>query len=261
MNNEENIEMMVDFFLNDADSELVGKALRKKSKINMDLFDELYLQLKDMHEFTDVYKGIKAKTKGELLEDMIKVLILNTSLFSLFDNITNDSNEYDIITKLSEKGQALSKVIPEELTSLVICECKNYQDTIGVTWIGKLYSLLELSDLKLGIIFSYEPLTGMKIKKDEDYKEEYGWKDANGLTRKIFLKKGIYIININKEDYEAIHKKEKGIFDIIEKKCEELRILANIEKEKKNHPSQVNVEKIKDKIANELQQIEEKKKK
>lgn len=251
MNKMEEVEFLIDR-LNEfktMEPELLTKVFAKKSLTLKAEFAEAYDLLVDMHENEEKYKGVKAKTKGELLEDIIKIALLSNNMFEIFENITNDTNEYDIIIKPNEIGGIFSNEIPDILRNLFIIECKNYKDTIGVTWIGKLYSLLSLGNINLGIIFSYEPLTGS------------GWEDGEGLVKKIFLKDGIAIINLNKEDYELIKNGEKSIYKIITEKYENLIFATDLNSYKLHHSSNVNIIKLKEKIFEEVESYKCKKSK
>lgn len=47
-----------------------------------------------------------------------------------------------------------------KLPNKFITECKNHNKKVDVTWVGKFYSLMNLTDNSLGILFSYKGLTG-----------------------------------------------------------------------------------------------------
>lgn len=203
-----------------------------------------------MHNDEKKFKKVKAKSKGTLFEEIIKILTIETKIFSLLENITNDTNEYDIIIKPSKLARSIYNAIPKVVYQPIICECKNYASNVNVTWIGKLYSLLSLSNIKLGIIFSYEGLTGEHSK---DNKTEC-WTDAIGLIRKIFLKEGIAIISIDKYDLQEIINGER-FYDVVEKKYNELVLTTDISKEKIYHPSNEKAQKIIDDINNQVKEL------
>lgn len=129
-----------------------------------------------MHINPEQFKGVKTKTKGNILEEIISAITIDTKIFDLYRNITNNSNEYDIIIEPSELAKNMYNAIPKVVYQPIICECKNYTDkTIGVTWIGKLYMLLSMANVKIGIIFSYDGVIG-----------ENEWTDFKGLIKNIF---------------------------------------------------------------------------
>lgn len=231
-------------YFNKEDPQVVKKIINKKSNAKINEFKKLYDQLKDMHkkENKDKYKGVKSKTKGELLEKMIGLITFNTKLFDLFENVTNDTNEYDIIITPSDYLRHAYNAYSNIFFQPIVCECKNYSKKVDVTWIGKLYMLLSMSDIKIGIIFSYDTITG-----------EGSWTAGCGLIRKIFLRDKIAIINICKDDYEKIYNNEKRFDEILEEKYNDLKFITNMEKCKRKHNSYENAQKVIDKIKNELE--------
>ncbi|MEN8433980.1 hypothetical protein NX821_001151 [Clostridium septicum] len=237
-------ESLIDklFELNEEDPELLRAVWNKKSGIKSDIIRELYDKLVHMHENPNEYKNVKAKTRGTLLEELIKQMTIKTKSFELFENITNDTNEYDIIIKTSDLARRYAyNALPRVIFQPIICECKNYQSTIDVTWIGKFYSLLSISNINMGIIFSYEGVTGQA---------ENDWANAWGLIRKIYLKDGIAIISISRTELDRIVAGE-NFCDILEEKFIELQTMTTIENEKRYHSSEVRVKKLLDKIEEE----------
>lgn len=238
---EEKVEFAYDILkeFNITDPLLLKKVLSKKSEFKTTKFIELYNTFIKMHLKPDEFKGVKTKTKGDVLEEIVKITTIDTNVFSLFANITNGTNEYDIIITPSELARISFNSYPDIIFQPIICECKNYQTKVDVTWIGKLYMLLSTSKIKIGIIFSYEGLTGSE------------WNGAKGLIKKIFLKDEIAIINISKTDLDEIYKGEV-LYNIIEKKYNEFLVMSNLEKHKIDHNSTNRIEKILDKINNEM---------
>ena len=56
-------------------------------------------------------------------------------------------------------------------------ECKNYKKNLDVTYVGKLYSLMTVTGVSTGIIFTQKGLTG----------RSEGFKDAYGLTKVLLM--------------------------------------------------------------------------
>lgn len=234
------------FELNECDPELLKSVWNKKSGIKSEIIRELYEKLVYMHENPEEYKTVNAKTRGNLLEELIKQITIKTKHFELFENITNDTNEYDIIIKTSDLARKYAyNALPKIIFQPIICECKNYQSTIDVTWVGKFYSLLSISNIKVGIIFSYEGVTGQA---------ENDWSDAWGLIRKIYLKDEIAIISISKKELGRIVAGE-NFCDILEEKFIELQTMTSIEKEKRYHASEEKAKELLDKIEEEARRL------
>lgn len=94
-----------------------------------------------------------------------------------------------------------------------LCECKNYAGKVGVTYVGKFYSLMRYTKTKFGIFVSWNGVTG----KDGD------WQDAIGLIKKIALGDNNYIIVISKNDLQKIYDNSTTIFALIEDKYRALK--------------------------------------
>lgn len=149
------------------------------------------------------------KSKGDILEGLACCLMYSGSnLFSVYRNCHTSTNEIDLLLRITEKGRY---VLPKQYGFLgdndILCECKNYSNKLGVTYIGKFYSLLKLSGCKIGILFTVSGLTGRNK-----------WLDGLGLVKKIALKDNLFILDFTKEDYEKINKGERLFWDLLEEK-------------------------------------------
>lgn len=170
--------------------------------------------------------------KGKALEELVTFLFNTTSIFKVLENVHTSTNEIDLIMTLNSRGNRLSaEGFLDDKFNIFLAECKNYKKTIGVTWVGKFWSLLNSSPAKLGIIFSYHGLSGKN------------WADGIGLTKKIYMSKEriedkIYIIDFNIEDFEQIMEGD-SILDIIDYKIKSLMLdVDDYKKFLSNHPSQ-----------------------
>lgn len=233
--------------LNREDPDVIKHVFQRKSGLNIEKYNILLDELKEMHKednnsSINVYKDVKKKTRGELLEVLIQQLVLDSKVCDLFANVTNDTNEYDVIISPSKAARISYNAFPDIIYQLIICECKNYKGTVGVTWIGKLYSLLSTARLKIGVIFSYYGITG----SDKS--------DAFQLINKIFLKDNIAILSFDINDYEKI-KNGESFFDILEKKYYNLKLNAKIDNFKIAHSSEIRVNELMNKIESEKNNI------
>ncbi|MCY8514600.1 acetylglutamate semialdehyde dehydrogenase [Bacillus atrophaeus] len=190
---------------------------------------------KKLNRFKELHQpNVQASTreKGTALEELVFFLFETTSIFDVAQNIYTSTNEIDVLMTLNSKGRRyLSAGFLDNKFDIFLAECKNYNKTIGVTWVGKFWSLLNSSPTKLGIIFSYHGLTGRR------------WSDGIGMTKKIYMSKEsiqdkICIIDFNIKDFEQI---EEGhsILDIISSKIKAL--MLDVDEYKtflSKHPSQ-----------------------
>ena len=106
------------------------------------------------------------------------------------------------------------KIIDERLANF-IGECKNYQDKIPVTYVGKICSLLTTTQNKICILFSYNGVTGKN------------WENAEGLIKKFYLSKEkleerFCIIDFNVKDFDEIAK-GNNFLQIVENKITALK--------------------------------------
>lgn len=168
--------------------------------------------------------------KGKALEDLVSVLFETTGeYYEVYRNLRNGSNEVDLFVQFSNKGRYFKAIIGEQYQYL-LCECKNYKDTVSVTYIGKFYSLMKSTSQRFGIVFSHDGFSGES------------WGGASGLSKKLFLlDHGVSnecILDFNKNDFKKILEGE-SFFDIIDNKCKEMELgIDDILKYKKKHPNE-----------------------
>lgn len=169
--------------------------------------------------------------KGQALESLVSLLFESTGgFFEVYRNIRNGSNEVDLFVGFSKKGKTFSSILDNKFSNIV-CECKNYGKNVDVTYVGKFYSLLNSTNNKLGIMFSYGGMTGKS------------WGAAKGLTKKLFLLREkeddkIYILDFDNTDFKKILDGE-SLFDILENKCKSLKMgVDDITKYIVKHPNE-----------------------
>ena len=136
------------------------------------------LSSETQEEFNNYYDqlivGVSGKReKGELLEKLTSSLF-NNDLFCIRRNCRTSTNEIDVLVDWSKQARicGLNSAYPF-LGELVLCECKNYEKSIGVTYIGKFASLLSATSTSTGIMVSWEGVSGQK------------WSYGSGLIKKI----------------------------------------------------------------------------
>jgi hypothetical protein len=163
----------------------------------------LYKIFCDTH--SDGNTGFSNNDKGKALEDLVTFIFKNIKLFKYIRNHQTGDFEIDIIVKLSTLGYASKQYYQflNYISNYLIGECKNYNDTLSITYTGKFYSLLKRYDIGLGIIFSYKGLAGQSYCS--------GWTDALGLTKKVYLKEKILILDFNIKYFEKLNSGENFI--------------------------------------------------
>lgn len=167
------------------------------------------------------------KGKGDRLENLVEFIIRKTYFFEIYKNVHTETNEIDEVIVLSDRGKQaiqsfnLARDLIPISQDLFLGECKNYESNLGVTYVGKFYSLLSATGISFGLIFTQKGLTG----------DAEGYKDAYGLTkvlRMVETSKGkdFFILTFTIEDYE---KMLDGItfFDIVKAKKMEVQLASD----------------------------------
>ncbi|WP_195245098.1 hypothetical protein [Clostridium celatum] len=205
-------------------------------------------------------KGIKRKKKkttkeiGDALEDLVNFIFEKSFFYDVFPNKHTGTNEIDQFIVLSDRGkQSMSEhkfsrdlLLSDE--NHILCECKNYLNPVGSTWVGKFNTVMECcGEMSVGIIFSYEGLSG----------KENTWYDAHGLTKVIYSKtknsKARFILDFNIKDFEALLNPKINFFKLINLKKEAL--IANVKTEKLLDDLPEGIDEIKN-IFNEIKSSE-----
>ena len=175
---------------------------------------------------------LSTKEKGEILEELVEKLVAGSGkIFEVERNIRTGTNEIDQWIELSQVGKCLCKngLIDSKLKN-IIGESKNYKVKVGVTYIGKLFSLMKVTYTNVAILFSYEGVTGQK------------WNAGHGLIKKIYMAKEkleekYYIIDFNQEHFERIYN-DDNILDIIKEQMDELRLDTDFSQYIVKHPAE-----------------------
>lgn len=187
-----------------------------------------YLEFKKLLDILKESNGaecIKTTEKGIALEELVKFIIKKTYFYKVYGNVTTGTNEIDQVVILSDEGkQALeqfriSRDIIPIYSDLFLCECKNYKSSLGVTWVGKFYGLLNSCNCDFGIIFSTKGLTG----KEENWNYSYGLIRVFNMIEKYKNDRIFNIIEFNLDDYEKI---ATGIsfFKLVESKIHAMKL-------------------------------------
>lgn len=195
---------------------------------------------------------IATKTIGDALEEIVDFIFKESFFYRVYTNKRTATNEIDQFVVLTNEGiqtlddLKISKKVLINEDRCFLCECKNYADTVGATWVGKFNTLLDVSgNCKVGLIFSYDGLTG----------KETNWCDAHGLTKVIYRLSDEdnkrFILDINIRDLERLQDRDYTIFDLIKDKKDAL--IANVNSQRlydEVHEGISEVEEIYKEIAN-----------
>lgn len=187
-----------------------GSALMDLSSEAQEEFNRYYDQL---------IVGVTDKQdKGELLERLASSLF-NSDLFCIRKNCRTSTNEIDILVDWSTQARiyGLNSSYPF-LGELVLCECKNYENSIGVTYIGKFASLLSATRTNTGIMISWEGVTGRN------------WSYGSGLIKKLALAEQKKILVIDKNDLKLIRNGSSNLLKILYEK--HLSLVTDIDYQK-----------------------------
>lgn len=164
--------------------------------------------------------------KGKSLENLVSFLFEHSSIFNIHENLRTSSNELDLVLHLNKKGQLFEKFgwIKNDYAR-IIGECKNYQGKVGVTYVGKFCTLVNHLTCKIGVMFSYNGMTG----------NDRHWSDGKGLAKKIHLKTHsnphvdtIHILDFNIDDFESISS-GNSLLEILNAKIDALELDASFE--------------------------------
>lgn len=173
--------------------------------------------------------GSTTKETGDKLERVVEFIIKNSFFFEIFKNVHTETNEIDEVIRFTDNGKiALEKLkIPRNLipisADLFLGECKNYSSKLGVTYVGKFYSLMSITGIPFGIIFTRLGLTG----------DTEGFEDANGLTKVLRMmeqakhpENDFAILTFSSADYAKLAE-GTTFFELIKAKKLELQLASD----------------------------------
>lgn len=208
---EERVVEQVEDLLNEAGytlADLINRIGNKNSKLLMldDTSYQKYVQLYDL-----IVNGKLTKDeKGKKLEEITSLLFQNSvsGLFDVYRNCRTSTNEMDLLVRWTDNARLsnINTAFPCFGDSF-LCECKNYDGKVNVTYVGKFCYLMNVTNTSLGIMVAWEGITSRSK-----------WSDSSGLIKKYALKENRYVVVLTKNDFERIYKKEANIFSIVNDK-------------------------------------------
>ena len=211
MEAEERVVEQVEDLLNEAGytlADLINRIGNKNSKLLMldDTSYQKYVQLYDLIVNGKLTKG----EKGKKLEEITSLLFQNSvsGLFDFYRICRTITNEMDLLVRWTDNARLsnINSAFPCFGDSF-LCECKNYDGKVNVTYVGKFCYLMNVTDTSLGIMVAWEGITSRSK-----------WSDSSGLIKKYALKENRYVVVLTKDDFERIYKKEANIFSIVNDK-------------------------------------------
>lgn len=168
------------------------------------------------------------KDKGDRLEKLVEFIIEKSFFYNIYKNVHTETNEIDEIIVLSEQGKqaietfGLSKdLLPTEY-ELFLGECKNYKTSLGVTYVGKFYSLLVATDISFGLVFTQNGLSG----NTEGFQDAYGLTKVLRLVEKYEHNRELCILTFTNEDYHLLLE-GRTFFELVKAKKLELQLASN----------------------------------
>ncbi|MBQ2884503.1 MAG: hypothetical protein IJE43_12140 [Alphaproteobacteria bacterium] len=168
------------------------------------------------------------KEKGDRLERLVEFIIKKSYFFEIYKNVHTETNEIDEVIVLSDRGKqtlesfGIARTFIPIDTDIFLGECKNYASNLGVTYVGKFYSLLSVTDVPFGIIFTQNGLTG----DAEGYKDAYGLTKVLRMVEKYEHGREMYILTFTLDDYEELLS-GRTFFELIKAKKIELQMASD----------------------------------
>ena len=151
--------------------------------------------------------GLARGEKGKKLEDLSSILFEKgiDNLFDVYRNCRTSTNEIDLLVRWTEMARlsGISNSFPC-FGELFLCECKNYDGPVNVTYVGKFSSLMSVTNTGLGVMISWDGVTGRS-----------NWSDSKGLIKKIALHENRFIIVLDKADLRKICDKKENVLSLV----------------------------------------------
>lgn len=221
--------------LTNISDELRYEKICQLDKTQKETYSQLLDEFKKLHSISpkaaDAPQNLH-NMKGEALENLVSYLLkISGGIFYVDRNLRTSTNEIDQLVSLTPKGKILLSyhLLNPKLENF-LGECKNYDKSISVTYIGKFCSLLLTNNIKLGIMFSYHGVSGTS------------WSNGAGLIKKFYLHKEkledrYCIINFSIKEFEAILD-GKNLLQIIDEQLTSLQLDTDYSKYLSRHPAE-----------------------
>jgi hypothetical protein len=155
-----------------------------------------------------IYQSKTNDQKKKSLELLARTLFESIGLICKYVNLRTTSSEIDIVVQIRDQKEcgALNDFEP-----YILVECKNWKSPMGAAQVRDFIVKLQKTQLKLGIIFSKNGVSGKRYAGD-----------AVREIRRVFDTDGLYILVISGKDLRAV---EQGasFLEILDQKIDHLR--------------------------------------
>jgi hypothetical protein len=154
--------------------QVVGDAIEGANKVFSFNDEEMASYKVLLTRFIDTNSSdTSTSKKGNSLEEIVAYIIEKSVVFETIQNVRTSSNEIDHLVRLNQMGNVFKSQGLLSFEDKFLAECKNYDGSISVTWVGKFFSLMTYTKNHLGIIFSFHGLSGPN------------WRNAEGCRRQV----------------------------------------------------------------------------
>lgn len=184
------------------DASKYNSSLLRFRKEDLDACKKLYAEIEK--------DSLDTGEKGKKLEELARILFEQSveKLFTVYKNCRTSTNEIDLLVRWTEEARlsGMSQSFPF-MGDTFLCECKNYDGKVSVTYVGKFCSLMLVTDTDFGVMISWDGVTGRSK-----------WNDAQGLIKKFALSSKKYIVVLDKYDIKKICEEKKNLFSLLHDK-------------------------------------------
>lgn len=207
-------------------SQLINQLGRRNSTV-LNLSDRKQKEFRSLYDQIDSDRFNKTE-KGKKLEQLVSILFGEDSLFDCGQNFRTSTNEIDLLLSWGKKARSagIANAFPC-FGNTFICECKNYETKMKVTYVGKFFSLLAVTKMKFGLIVAWEGITG----RGE-------WVDSKGFIKKVALSDDTFIVSLDKHDLKQIYDQSRNVYSILMDKYEALKTDISYEKYISSHEAE-----------------------
>ena len=209
-------------------AEFIRESGRRNSTLLM-MSDECIKEYQNLYMDID-NGGLSKREKGKKLEELAELLFKRSieNVLDVYKNCRTSTNEIDLLVRWTENAQSAGLNTSFPFTGeIFLCECKNYEGAVSVTYVGKFSSLMSVTESNFGVMISWDGVTGRGK-----------WADSNGLIKKIALREKRYIVVLDKIDVRERYEKIKSLFSLLYDKYIALKTETDYDKYIQKHEAE-----------------------